>query len=182
MPMSTPSARTSWWQWRNWSWPTPRLRHFWNLPLRWRMCTAILKSWRPAIWMWSGTALRTVPTMCAELKRNCEQHRSILILLPMRPSMGKWHSTTSHIRRTAPAKKPLSRPSAPPMQSIGWIRRRRSKMCWKSSGRNGYSLFLPTPSSARTMTGVSLRTIKHGQKTFLRWRTAALPATVPIWL
>ena len=23
----------------------------WNLPLRWRMCTAILKSWRPAIWM-----------------------------------------------------------------------------------------------------------------------------------
>ena len=61
------------------------------------------------------------------------------------------------------------------------IRRRRSKMCWKSSGRNGYSLFLPTPSSARTMTGVSLRTIKHGQKTFLRWRTAALPATVPIW-
>ena len=41
-----------------------------------------------------------------------------------------------------------------------------------SSGRNGYSLFLPTPSSARTMTGVSLRTIKHGQKTFLRWRTA----------
>ncbi len=45
----------------------------------------------------------------------------------------------------------------------------------------GYSLFLPTPSSARTMTGVSLRTIKHGQKTFLRWRTAALPATVPIW-
>lgn len=34
----------------------------------------------------------------------------------------------------------------------------------ESSGRNGYSLFLPTPSSARTMTGVSLRTIKHGQK------------------
>ena len=33
--------------------------------------------------------LRTVPTMCAELKRNCEQHRSIHILLPMRPSMGK---------------------------------------------------------------------------------------------
>ena len=28
-----------------------RLRHFWNLPLRWRMCTVILKSWRPAIWM-----------------------------------------------------------------------------------------------------------------------------------
>ena len=27
----------------------------------------------------------------------------------------------------------------------------------------------------------SLRTIKHGQKAFLRWRTAALPATVPIW-
>ena len=78
-------------------------------------------------------------------------------------------------------KKPLSRPSAPTMQRIGWIRRRRSKMCWKSSGRNGYSLFLPTPSSARTMTGVSLRTIKHGQKTFLRWRTAAFPATVPIW-
>ncbi len=26
-------------------------RHFWNLPLHWRMCTAILKSWRPAIWM-----------------------------------------------------------------------------------------------------------------------------------
>ena len=24
---------------------------FWNLPRRWRMCTAILKSWRPAIWM-----------------------------------------------------------------------------------------------------------------------------------
>ena len=22
-----------------------------NLPLHWRMCTAILKSWRPAIWM-----------------------------------------------------------------------------------------------------------------------------------
>ena len=64
---------------------------------------------------------------------------------------------------------------------IGWIRRRRSKMCWKSSGRNGYSLFLPTPSSARTMTGVSLRTIKHGQKPFLCWRTAALPTTVPIW-
>ena len=56
-----------------------------------------------------------------------------------------------------------------------------SKMCWKSSGRNGYSLFLQTPSSARTMTGVSLRTIKHGQKPFLCWRTAALPATVPIW-
>ncbi len=26
-------------------------RHFWNLPRRWRMCTVILKSWRPAIWM-----------------------------------------------------------------------------------------------------------------------------------
>ena len=26
-------------------------KHFWNLPLHWRMCTAILKSWRPAIWM-----------------------------------------------------------------------------------------------------------------------------------
>ena len=36
-----------------------------------------------------------ISTMCAELKRNCEQHRSIRILLPMRPSMGKWHSTTS---------------------------------------------------------------------------------------
>ncbi len=96
-------------------------------------------------------------------------------------TMGKWHSTTSHIRRTAPAKKPLSRPSAPTMQRTGWIRRRRSKMCWKSSGRNGYSLFLPTPSSARTMTGVSLRTIKHGQKPFPCWRTAALPATVTIW-
>ena len=56
-----------------------------------------------------------------------------------------------------------------------------AKDVWKSSGRNGYSLFLPTPSSARTMTGVSLRTIKHGQKPFPCWRTAALPATVPIW-
>ena len=94
---------------------------------------------------------------------------------------GKWHSTTSHIRRTALAKKLLSRPSAPTMQRIVWIRRRRSKMYWKSSGRNGYSLFLPTPSSTRTMTGVSLRTIKPGQKLFPCWRTAALPATVPIW-
>ena len=67
------------------------------------------------------------------------------------------------------------------MQRIGWIRRRRLKMCWKSSGRNGYSLFLQTLSSTRTMTGVSLRTIKHGQKPFLCRMTAALPATVPIW-
>ena len=37
--------------------------------------------------------LRTVPTMCAELKRNCEQHRSIHILLPMRENMGSWSST-----------------------------------------------------------------------------------------
>ena len=94
----------------------------------------------------------------------------------------RWHNITVRIRRTAPAKKPLSRPSAPTMQRTGWIRRRRSKMCWKSSGRNGYSLFLPTPSSTRTMTGVSLRTIKHGQKPFPCRRTAALPATVPIWL
>ena len=85
------------------------------------------------------------------------------ILPPMRPSMGRWHNTTVHIRQTAPAKKPLNRPSAPTMQRTGWIRRRRSKMCWKSSGRNGYSSFLPTPSSTRTMTGVSLRTIKPGQ-------------------
>ena len=28
-----------------------QLRHFWNLHLRWRMCTVILKSWRLAIWM-----------------------------------------------------------------------------------------------------------------------------------
>ena len=104
------------------------------------------------------------------------------ILPPMRPSMERWHSTTSHIRRTAPAKKPLNRLSALTMQRTGWIRRRRSKMCWKSSGRNGYSLFLPTPSSTRTMTGVSLRTIKPGQKPFPCRRTAALPATVPIWL
>ena len=90
--------------------------------------------------------------------------------------------TTSHIRRTAPAKKPLSRPSAPTMQRTGWIRRRRSKMCCKSSGRNGYSSFLQTPSSTRTMTGVSLRTIKPGQKPFPCRRTAALPATAPIWL
>ena len=58
----------------------------------------------------------------------------------------------------------------------------REGMCWKSSGRNGYSSFLPTPSSTRTMTGVSLRTIKPGQKPFPCRRTATLPATVPIWL
>ena len=56
-----------------------------------------------------------------------------------------------------------------------------NNFCAKSRIRNGYSLFLPIPSSARTMTGVSLRTIKHGQKPFLCWRTAALLATVPIW-
>ncbi len=49
-------------------------------------------------------------------------------------------------------------------------------------GRNGYNSFLQTPSSARTMTGVSLRTIKPGQKPFPCRRTAMLPATVPIWL
>ena len=38
-------------------------------------------------------ALRTVPTMCAELKRNCERHRSIPIQLPMRENMGSWSST-----------------------------------------------------------------------------------------
>ena len=27
------------------------LERFWNLPRRWRMCTVILKSWRPATWM-----------------------------------------------------------------------------------------------------------------------------------
>ena len=52
----------------------------------------------------------------------------------------------------------------------------------ESSGRNGYSLFLPTPSSTRTMTGVSLRITKPGQKPFPCRRTAVLPATVPIWL
>ena len=36
--------------------------------------------------------------------------------------------------------------------------------------------------STRTMTGVSLRTIKPGQKPFPCRRTAMLPATVPIWL
>ena len=51
----------------------------------------------------------------------------------------------------------------------------------ESSGRNGYSSFLQTPSSTRTMTGVSLRTIKPGQKLFPCWRTATLSATVPIW-
>ena len=104
----------------------------------------------------------------------------IPILLPMRPSMERWHNITVRIRQTALAKKSLNRLSAPTMQRTGWIRKRRSKMCWKSLGRNGYSLFLPTPSSARTMTGVSLRTIKHGQKPFPCWRTAALPATVTI--
>ena len=79
-------------------------------------------------------------------------------------------------------KEAIERPSAPTMQRTGWIRRRRSKMCWKSSGRNGYSSFLQTPSSTRTMTGVSLRTIKPGQKPFPCRRTAALPATAPIWL
>ena len=34
----------------------------------------------------------------------------------------------------------------------------------------------------KNMTGVSLRTIKPGQKPFPCRRTAALPATVPIWL
>ena len=67
-------------------------------------------------------------------------------------------------------------------ERTGWIRRWRSKMCWKSSGRNGYNSFLQTPSSTRTMTGVSLRTIKPGQKPFPCRRTAMLPATVPIWL
>ncbi len=95
---------------------------------------------------------------------------------------GRWHNITVLIRQTAPAKKPLSRPSALTMQRTGWIRRRRSKMCWKSSGRNGYSLFLPTPSSTRTVTGVFLRTIKSGQKPFPCRKTAVLPATVPIWL
>ena len=28
-----------------------QLRRFWNLLRRWKMCTVILKSWRPAIWM-----------------------------------------------------------------------------------------------------------------------------------
>ena len=37
--------------------------------------------------------VRTVPTMCAELKRNCEQHQSIPIQLPMRENMGSWSST-----------------------------------------------------------------------------------------
>ena len=31
--------------------------------------------------------------MCAELKRDCEQHRSIHIQLPMRENMGSWSST-----------------------------------------------------------------------------------------
>ena len=35
----------------------------------------------------------TLPTICAELKRNCEQHRSIPIQLPMRENMGSWSST-----------------------------------------------------------------------------------------
>lgn len=104
------------------------------------------------------------------------------IVPPMRPSMERWHNITVLIRQTAPAKKPLNRPSALTMQRTGWIRRRRSKMCWKSSGRNGYSLFLPAPSSIKTTMGVSLRTIKPGQKPFPCRRTAALPATVPIWL
>ncbi len=26
-------------------------KRFWNLLRRWKMCTVILKSWRPAIWM-----------------------------------------------------------------------------------------------------------------------------------
>ena len=64
------------------------------------------------------------------------------ILPPMRPSMERWHNITVRIRQTALAKKPLNRLSAPTMQRTGWIRRRRSKMCWKSSGRNGYSSFL----------------------------------------
>ena len=51
------------------------------------------ESWRLAIWMRSGTILRTVPTMCAELKRNCEQHRSIPTLPPMRENMGSWSCT-----------------------------------------------------------------------------------------
>ncbi len=56
--------------------------------------------------------------------------------------------------------------SAPTMQRTGWIRRRAVKdVLEKVRGRNGYSSFLPTPSSTRTMTGVSLRTIKPGQKT-----------------
>ena len=33
------------------------------------------------------------PMMCAELKRNCEQHRSIPTLPPMRENMGSWSST-----------------------------------------------------------------------------------------
>ncbi len=30
---------------------TPKPRRFWIPPPRWPMCTAILRSWKPAIWM-----------------------------------------------------------------------------------------------------------------------------------
>ena len=103
-------------------------------------------------------------------------------LSPHSAAYASQHGEMAQYNRSYQAKKPLSRPSALTMQRTGWIRRRRSKMCWKSSGRNGYSLFLPTPSSTRTVTGVFLRTIKSGQKPFPCRKTAVLPATVPIWL
>ena len=79
-------------------------------------------------------------------------------------------------------KRPLNTPSAPTMRITDWIRSLRLRRCWKSSGRNEYSSSLPTPSSIRTATVAFPVTTKPGQRPFPCRRTAALRATVLIWL
>ena len=56
------------------------------------------------------------------------------------------------------------------------------KAVLESSGRNEYSSSLPTPSSIRTATVAFPVTTKPGQRPFPCRRTAALRATVLIWL
>ena len=121
-----------------------------------------------------GYSVRTVLTMCAG-KFYREQHRSIPILLPMRPSMGNG-TVQPHIRRTAPAKAYIEQTiSAHYAENRLWIRRRRSKMCWKVRDGTGTEFILANTIQRKNYDGRISQDNKAWAKQFLIRRTAALP-------
>ena len=79
-------------------------------------------------------------------------------------------------------KEALNTPSAPTMRITDWIRSLRLRRCWKSSGRNEYSSSFANTIQHKDSDGRVSRDNKAWQRPFPCRRTAALRATVLIWL